>query len=319
MDGEIMQVAEALPAGLVDHIVAGHVHQGIAHVVNGVSITASYSSTRAFSRTDLRVARNDGALVARELYPPQPVVFAAGDKYEGIALRGDATIARIAGEAVDAANAIKNRKLGVTLTAPFELVPDVESALSNLMTEAMLDSFDADIAIHNVFGGIRSGLPAGQLTYGTVYQMFPFDNVVTIHQISGRELREIVARKAAVRRKPGFAGMRAIVRCGADGMEVTLRLDDGRIIHDTDTVRVIANDFLALGGDDILTPAIPAEGLEINQDLPLTRDTLVRWFETNGGTLDPADFRTHDNPKWQVLDIITESCTPNRLYSVSRR
>ena len=319
MDGEIMQVAKALPAGLVDHIVAGHVHQGIAHVVNGVSITAAYSSTRAFSRTDLVVSQDGGALVARTIHAPTPAVFAAGDAYEGIALQGDATIARIADEAVDAANAIKNRELGVTLTAPFELVPDVESALSNLMTEAMLDSFDADIAIHNVFGGIRSGLPAGALTYGAVYQMFPFDNVVTIHEFSGRELREIVARHAALHRKPGFAGMRAIVHCGPDGMQVTLRREDGRVIRDADTLRVIANDFLALGGDDILTPAIPADGLEINQDLPLTRDTLVRWFENRGGTLDPADFRTHDSPRWQVLDIITESCAAEGVYSVTRR
>ncbi|MDH3482133.1 MAG: metallophosphoesterase, partial [Gammaproteobacteria bacterium] len=33
MAGEIMRVAAALPTGLVDHIVAGHVHRGIAHIV----------------------------------------------------------------------------------------------------------------------------------------------------------------------------------------------------------------------------------------------------------------------------------------------
>ena len=35
---EIMQVARALPAGLVDVIVAGHAHSGMAHQVAGVSI-----------------------------------------------------------------------------------------------------------------------------------------------------------------------------------------------------------------------------------------------------------------------------------------
>ena len=313
MAGEIMQVAEAMPPGLIDHIVAGHVHQGIAHVVNGISVTSAYSSTRAFSRTDLRVHRDGRGVMDRQVFPPQPATFTTGASYEGTALQADPAVVDIAGRAVMAADTRKNAQLGVTLTEPFELKPDVESALSNLMTEAMLDSFDADIAVHNVFGGIRNGLPAGELTFGDVYAMFPFDNLVTIHDISGADLRAIVARKAALHRKPGFAGMRAFISCNGDGMVVTLRLDDGREIADTDTVRVIANDFLAMGGDDILTPAIPAEGLDTDQGLPGTRDVLVQWFLQNAGSLDPARFRTHAAPKWVLPATIPETCVPEGI------
>ena len=108
--------------------------------------------------------------------------------------------------------------------------------------------------------------------------------------------------------------MRAVVSCNPDGMDVTLRLDDGREVADTDTIRVVANDFLALGGDDILTPAIPPEGLNTDQGLPLTRDVLVQWFLENAGTLDPAQFRTHATPKWVVPDIIPETCASDALY-----
>ncbi len=310
LDGEIMRVAAALPAGLVDHIVAGHVHQGIAHVVNGISINAAYSNTRAFSRTDLHVFRDGRGLAGRTVYPPQPALLDGDPVYEGIALQEDPAIVAIADNARAAAEEKKNAGLGVVLAAPFELVPDVESALSNLMTEALLDALDGDIAIHNVFGGIRNGLPAGELTFGAVYQMFPFDNVVTVHEISGKDLRAIVARMAAQRRKPGFSGMRVFVGCGPAGMRVTLRRDDGREITDSDKVRVIANDFLALGGDDILTPAIPEQGLPIDQGLPRTRDVLVQWFIDHPGELDPAEFRTHDAPKWNLPDIIPETCAP---------
>jgi 5'-nucleotidase len=311
MAGEIMRTAAVLPPGLVDHIVAGHVHRGIAHIVNGISITSAYSSTRAFSRTDLEVYRDGRGLASRRVYPPQPAAFTRGARYQGVALQRDPAIIEIADRAVAAAETKKNARLGVTLTAPFDLELDVESPLSNLMTEAILDSFDADVAIHNVFGGIRDGLPAGDLTFGDVYAMFPFDNLVTIHDISGAELRAIIARKAAVRRKPGFAGMRAFVSCNGNGMAVTLRLDDGREIADTDTVRVVANDFLSLGGDDILTPAIPAAGLDTDQGLPGTRDVLVQWFVENAGPLDPAHFATHAAPKWVVPEIIPESCVPD--------
>ena len=314
MSGEIMRTASALPAGLVDHIVAGHVHQGIAHIVNGISITSSYSNTHAFSRTDFALYRDGRGLANRRVYPPQPAIAVPGATYEGVALYPDPDVIEVASRALQAADAKKNARLGVTLTAPFELKPDVESALSNLMTEAVLDSFDADVAIHNVFGGIRKGLPAGELTFGNVYEMFPFDNLVTIHEITGADLRTIVARKAALRRKPGFAGMRVLVACNADGMQVTLRLDDGREVADTDTVRVVANDFLALGGDDILTPAIPPGGLDTDQGLPLTRDVLVQWFIENAGPLDPAQFRTHDARKWQLPDTIPDACAASAAY-----
>ncbi len=310
MDGEIMRVATALPPGLVDHIVAGHRHQGIAHVVNGVSITSAYSSTRAFSRTDLHLDIDGHALAGRTVYKPQPVPFTANDVYDGMPLVADPEIIAIADEALAVAEERRSTDLGIKLTAPFEIEPDVESALSNLFTEALLDSLDADIAIHNVFGGIRSGLPAGQLTFGAVYEMFPFDNAVTLHELTGEELRTILARKAALRRKPGFAGMRVAVSCEQGRMNLEMTLDDGTPIRDSDTVRVIANDFLALGGDDILTPVIDARGLEVEQGLPRTRDVLVQWFMNHPGTLDPSSYQTHDNPKWRVPDIISDTCIP---------
>ncbi len=310
MDGEIMRVARELPAGLVDHIVAGHVHDGIAHVVNGISITSSYSSTRAFSRTDFVMDRTTGSVVDRRVYPPQVPAAALTPllRYEGQPLEGHPEVATIADDAVAQAERVKLEKLGVSLTGPFRYTADVESALSNLMTEALLDSFEGDIAIHNVIGGIRKSLPAGELTFGAVYEMFPFDNLVTIHEINGTTLREIIARKATTHRKPGFAGMRVFISCTADGMQVVMRLDDGREIRDEDRIRVIANDFLALGGDDILTPAIRDDGLAVDQGLPRTRDALLDWLRNNPGELDPSTLRTHDTPKWNVPNSFPDGC-----------
>ena len=57
-DEEIFQVARELPGGLVDAIVAGHRHFGIAHDVAGIPIISSYSRGVAFGRIDLAV---DGA------------------------------------------------------------------------------------------------------------------------------------------------------------------------------------------------------------------------------------------------------------------
>ena len=87
-----------------------------------------------------------------------------------------------------------------------------------------------------------------------------------------------------------------------------MRLEDGREITDTDRIGVVANDFLAFGGDDILTPAIPDGGFELNFDMPRTRDTLIQWFKARPGTLNPADFRSLDTPKWNLPDEIPATC-----------
>jgi len=308
MSAEIMQVANALDPGLVDYIIGGHNHNPIAHVVNDIPITSNYSNTFSFGRVDFEVTRDQHALVSRQVFAPQHTAPGTRDRYEGFPLVANPDVVRVATLATAHAEALKAEKLGVTLTGPFNLVPDIESAIGNLMTEAMLDSFDADIAIHNVFGGIRSSLPAGELTYGAVFEMFPFDNIVSIHELSGRDLRQVLARKVRAQRLPGFAGMRVFVSCDNDRMLVEMRLSDGRTVGDDDRIRIVANDFLALGGDDILTPAIPDGGFELRYDMPLTRDALIRWFRAGPETLAPEDFRTHAAPKWNLPDPLPESC-----------
>jgi hypothetical protein len=101
-------------------------------------------------------------------------------------------------------------------------------------------------------------------------------------------------------RRTGFAGMRVFVSCNASDMEVRMLRPDGSEIGDDDTVRLLTNDYLALGGDNILTPIIPQGGFDLHYDRPLTRDALVEWFRARGGTLRPSDWRSRDLPKWNL-------------------
>ncbi|NND37340.1 MAG: hypothetical protein HKN81_09430, partial [Gammaproteobacteria bacterium] len=173
---EIIRVARALPSGLVDHIIGGHVHGGVAHYVNGISVTSSYSRTLAFSRVDLTIDRDSGAVKRTRLYPPQQACLTVvrgsercatpeDDRvetivYEGRRVTPNPAVAEIAEEAVAYAEAIRDERLGVRLTAAFPHPPATESPLANLMTQAVVESTDGDVAIHNVVGGIRNTLPA---------------------------------------------------------------------------------------------------------------------------------------------------------------
>ena len=308
LDGEIMRVAEAIPAGLVDHIVAGHVHQGIAHVVNGIAVTSSYSNTRAFSRVDFTLDRTTGELLERRIFPPQKIEPAG--RYAGVTVVPIDTVAAIGEQAVELAARRKAEKLGVYLESPMTLRPGPESELGNLMTDAVLDMSGADVSIHNVRGGIRAELPAGELTFGSVFRMFPFDNRLAVVPMSGAELRQVIARQVHnTGRRAGFSGMRVFVECNDQHMTVTMLRPDGREILDDDRLDIAVNDFLLLGGDDILTPVIPEAGYAVPTDTPMIRDLLLEWFEERDGPLLDTMFLDAANARWNLPAELPASCT----------
>jgi hypothetical protein len=86
-----------------------------------------------------------------------------------------------------------------------------------------------------------------------------------------------------------------------------LHLDDGRILGDADRVSMLANDFLTLGGDDVLTPVIPGDGFAIDESMPLTRDILVDWFRERS-ELSPDDFGSAASPRWTLPDSVPDTC-----------
>ena len=326
LGGEIFRAAEALPPGLVDHIIAGHIDEGIAHVVNGVAITLGYSRNAAFNRVDFLIDRSSGEIMDRIVYPPQPVcpayeiaddtcVWVNSDGretrpaiYEGRPVVPDPAVVEIVARADQAARDLKAESLGASVDIPLTLKGNPESLLGNMFTDAVLASFDGDISVHNVTGGIRAILPAGDITFGDIYAAMPFDNRVVILELTGAEIRRIIANQLPRgHRKAGFSGMRIDVRCEAGVLEIGMETDDGRQIADDDVVRLITTDFLALGGDAILSPVMPDGGFVFDNRLPLLRDSLVEWLRGRGDIVGES-FSTADNPKWRVPAELPAGC-----------
>lgn len=314
---EIFEVARALPAGLVDLIVAGHEHEGIAHVVNGIAVTAAWSNTYAFDRVDFTLDRASGEVLERHIYPPQ-INCPAYDRqsgdcawtetdadlvrpavYEGQTVRPTPALEAIASRVRAQTAEMRSEPLGVTLDTPFRRDATPESPIARLFTDAILETVDADISIHNVAGGIRADLPAGPLTFGEVYEIMPFDNRVVILDMSGADLRRIMQAQAQKpSRRAGFSGMQVFVDCSAQPPDLRMVLDDGREISDEDALRISTNDFLATLGDGILAPGMPEGGYRYADDPRLTRDLLVEWFRQRGGHLDAAGFSGDEHRRW---------------------
>lgn len=306
-NSEIFRVARELPTGLVDYIVAGHVHQGLAHVVNGTAITSSYSSTRAFSRVDFSIDRKSGEILERKIFPPHLAV--ADAEYEGQPVEADAAVVAIAAEAKRQAKLAREAKVGIHLETAFTLNGNPESSLGNLFTDALLESVDVDIVIQNIAGGLRTGLPAGELEFGDVYEVSPFENRIVIVDLSGADLRQVVAEQA--HRKGlsmGFSGMTVYVACENQVKSVDIVLADGREVSDTDRLTIALSDYLATGGDGVFTNVMPDGGYPVDHSKPLIRDKFVEWLAERSGSINAREFSTAENPKWNRPDDLDPEC-----------
>jgi 2',3'-cyclic-nucleotide 2'-phosphodiesterase (5'-nucleotidase family) len=296
---EILDVARTLPRGLVDVIVAGHTHAAMAHQVEGIAITEAWSNGRAFGRVDLSIDRRTRTVVGRRSFPPRdlceredPATKACGPRsdaalvapeYEGAPVEPDAAVEQVLAPALEEVRALKAQPIGVVLETPIRrLLPT--SPLGNLVTAAYLAAVPgADVAVNNSGGGLRADLPAGPLTYGSVFEVMPFDNLLVSLRITGRQLREVFSASITQgRRGLGFAGIRVEARCEAGALAVTMTRPSGAVIADGDAVLLVTSDFLATGGDGMLAPIMPAGGFPVNADAPLVRDALIEYLRRPG-------------------------------------
>jgi 2',3'-cyclic-nucleotide 2'-phosphodiesterase (5'-nucleotidase family) len=144
---------------------------------------------------------------------------------------------------------------------------------------------DADVSIYNS-GGIRENIYKGDVTLGDVYAVYPFDNVLTILDIKGRDLRELV-NSAASGSLP-FGGKVKLVVSGGALKSATV---DGKQIDDNKTYTVATIDYLANLGRYGLQNATNKR-----MSVDFIRDYFGEYFkyiaDRNGGYIDgPLDDR----------------------------
>ena len=318
-DEEIMRVARALPSGLVDVIVAGHAHSGMAHQVAGIAIIESFNGGRTFGRVDLVVDRSTRRIVEKRIFAPRdlcarvdpgttrcdPDGSSSGRvraEYENAPVVPDAAIARTIAPAVQAAEAQKKMPLGITLGTPVRRAGAPDSPLGNLFTDAYRAAVPgADVSINNTSGGLRADLPPGSLTYGAVFEAMPFDNRLVAFHLTGAELRTVLATQ--ISRVPalvGISGLHLRVTCERGAVNVGMLRPNGTPVTDTDRLLVATTDFLATGGDNIFVPVTPPGGFAIEQDIALVRDVVVDSLRKRGGTLREDQLVDPSNPRWTL-------------------
>jgi 5'-nucleotidase len=297
--GEILRVARELPPGLVDAIVAGHTHAGIAHVVNGIAIVEAYANGRAFSRVDLQFDAASRSVISRLPHPPEPLCFpdAARDapcpaaSYAGATVAPEPRVSEAIAPALQLAQVRREQPLGVSVTAPVRASFRVESALGNLFSDLLLAAVpQADVAIING-GGLRADLPSGELDYGRLYEALPFDNRIATLELTGEELAKVIVEHVSNARHGiiSVAGIRATVRCERGELAATLERRNGARLEPRERVMVVTSDYLATGGDGLFAPARLAPQ-RIHPDLGnYVRDAIAKELRRRRGPLSGKD------------------------------
>jgi 5'-nucleotidase len=299
---ELFKLLADLPRGLIDVIVAGHTHAMIAHRLDGIAVIESAAAGRAFGRVDLRVSP-DGRVTDVHIDKPHllcaldshgnPVAVAAcaPGAYEGKPVVADPEIQKIVDAALARAGERRREKLGVSLTQIITRAHATESAEGNLFCDLMLAARpDAQVSLTNG-GGLRADLPAGELTYGQLFEALPFDNRFAIVEITGKELHKLVTSNL----EHGGAflswgGLTAKARCKAGRLDVQITVAGKRLAEGT-TYKLATSDFLASGGDGVIGRLKLPEGAIRMTDTIIrdaVGDVLRGWRATPKATIDPA-------------------------------
>ncbi|HYQ40325.1 MAG TPA: 5'-nucleotidase C-terminal domain-containing protein [Polyangiaceae bacterium] len=309
-EAEIFDVARGLPPGTVDAIFAGHTHAGVAQLVNGIPIVEAYARGRAFSRIDLRVDGVTHRVLGSEIFPPHelcPRLTEGGPctltEYEGRATTEDLEIAQAIEPALAGAERFREAPIGCTVSESMACEHGIESALGNLFADLLRESVTgADVAILNG-GSLRADLPAGQLSYGQLFEAMPFDNLVAKIRLTGAELKSVLATHLQhdAHGLISLSGMRVNARCGKAGLELKLTRENGRVVSDRETLLLATSDYLATGGDGLFDPlSLSPQRIELDTNGTF-RDALARSLKRHP-RLSPRDPAIFD-PAHPRLDL----------------
>jgi 2',3'-cyclic-nucleotide 2'-phosphodiesterase (5'-nucleotidase family) len=248
----------------VDAVFGGHTHSFVATQVAGRPVVVSASNGRVIGEVDVVVNR-----VARSVRPTgewlhrtyaDSVTVPAGDPVAAIVAHYDSLV-----------GPLMQRVLG-RAAAP---VTRGSQAMANLVTDAMRQAVGADVAFTNA-GGLRRDFEAGPISLGEVYELMPFENELVTMELTGAQVKQVIEERPSRICVSGVRGRYDPVR--PEGDRITdLTRDDGKPLDPAGLYTVVANDFIAQGGDGFGTFAAGRDRRDTGR---LLRDAIVSAIES---------------------------------------
>ncbi len=289
--GEILDETKQMSPD-VDLVVAGHTHSLLNTRVNNALVVQAYKYGTAFDKVRLTVDRRtkdvvdstaDVVTTYDDGVTPQPELSDLVQTFKD-------RIAPVASRVVGTAAAPSTR----------DVTASGESSLGDLIADAQAHETGAQIALMNP-GGIRADLKAGQLTFGDLFAVQPFDNGLVKMTLTGANLKAVLEQQFRAAEADDkilqVSGIEETYdRSRAEGDRITsLTLSDGTAIDPAASYTVAANSFLATGGDGFTVfkdgTSVTSYGTDVDA-LEHHVEALPQPFAIPDPTTDPRITRT---------------------------
>jgi 2',3'-cyclic-nucleotide 2'-phosphodiesterase (5'-nucleotidase family) len=151
-----------------------------------------------------------------------------------------------------------------------------EGTLGNFATDAMLWAARRETAepVHMALtnnGGLRIPIAPGPITVGQIFELMPFENMLTVLTLTGTQVQELADALASRRGEP-IAGFTFRIELSGEDRVARDVLVDGAPLDPAKEYRLVTNDYMANGGENLSPLLNPVA----RKDLPvLLRDAFI--------------------------------------------
>lgn len=242
--------------GEVDVVLTAHSHSFTNAMVRNASgrevlVTQAYSAGTAFADISLEIDPVSNDIVGKSAsitttwaqYPDGKPAVLPDPAAAHILARAEATVGPKINEVINNA--------GSQITRTQNRAG--ESDLGNLVTDAMRIVMGTDFAFINP-GGLRSDLATGEVTWGNLYSVLPFGNLVVTMHLTGEQIYRLLEQQWVNPESPRMLQTSGLTYTwldnGPDQAGTVLEVKkDGIVIDRSRSYAVATVNFLATGGD----------------------------------------------------------------------
>lgn len=228
----------------VDGVISAHTHQRVSGLVNGKPIVQAYKNGRSIGKITFVFDENN-QLVSAE--PSLDNLYKRPDT-----LKDDANTLAIYEKYNEELDPVLGKILGKTTVDLDHDRYAGPSLLGEWVCEIMQNKVGVQIAMTNG-GGLRTDVPAGEITAGKLYEVMPFDNTLYTMKLSGADVKSNIEH-GIMNEDIGWiqiSGVRVTYNSELEaGNRITsMVLEDGTPIEMDNYYTVVTNDFMFTGGD----------------------------------------------------------------------
>ena len=169
---------------------------------------------------------------------------------------------------------------------------DKESPLGNLVTDAMREAVDADVAIISG-AGLRCGLSKGDITLRDLYNISPFGNILYTVEMRGRDIKELIKKR--IKNDKSYiqvSGIKIVSEYSSSGIRsLYVKTKNNKELENMKKYTMVTSNYMALVDRDFkemfylypdneqgATSIMVYKALEsyIRKNVPLTRGPINR-------------------------------------------